>query len=481
MSNAIVKEFTLSCVMIFDRHLLRLGSGVKNLAAEYTSGRDFSKLGRIKYSLDRRNLLLREVQTLAESLGVFGTRTDEASETFYTCEAAEYFFFSRIKSRIEQFHVLVSKALRVKGQLSADQLPSSLVMSNEKEAKKAIKAASLNRGTIKNLFPFHIFFADAPKEKMFALTSEESDYDAALGCFRYLEGIFQELRDFRAFELLRNQQVRSDYLLLKQARIVAMTCTHAAICRRRLLEVGFKYDNLLVEEAAQILEIETIVPMLLQPADGSTFYARNGGEDTSPDRDEPESTHSLKIYESKDEADAGRLKRICLIGDHQQLPPVVQNHEIRQYCNLDQTLFTRFIRLGVPYILLDQQGRARPCIAALYSWRYAPVINQGGGKFDVKLPSANMKGINLMDSVAVELAAAERQGGLSNLPHVLVSRQIAESKELSPSQSCENSALFQRANSGLRYTFQFIDVQDYNGQGETCPTPFFYQNLGEAE
>ena len=160
---------------------------------------------------------------------------------------------------------------------------------------------------------------------------------------------------------------------------------------------------------------------------------------------------------------------------------MVQNHEIRQYCNLDQTLFTRFIRLGVPYILLDQQGRARPCIAALYSWRYAPVINQGGGKFDVKLPSANMKGINLMDSIAVELAAAERQGGLSNLPHVLVSRQIAESKELSPSQSCENSALFQRANSGLRYTFQFIDVQDYNGQGETCPTPFFYQNLGEAE
>ena len=149
MSNAIVKEFTLSCVMIFDRHLLRLGSGVKNLAAEYTSGRDFSKLGRIKYSLDRRNLLLREVQTLAESLGVFGTRTDEASETFYTCEAAEYFFFSRIKSRIEQFHVLVSKALRVKGQLSADQLPSSLVMSNEKEVKKAMKAASLNRGTIK--------------------------------------------------------------------------------------------------------------------------------------------------------------------------------------------------------------------------------------------------------------------------------------------------------------------------------------------
>lgn len=37
----------------------------------------------------------------------------------------------------------------------------------------------------------------------------------------------------------------------------------------------------------------------------------------------------------------------------------------RRHCRLDQTLFTRFVRLGVPHVLLDQQGRARPEIAAL--------------------------------------------------------------------------------------------------------------------
>lgn len=37
------------------------------------------------------------------------------------------------------------------------------------------------------------------------------------------------------------------------------------------------------------------------------------------------------------------------------------------------------------------------------------------------------------------------------------------------------------ANAGMRYTHQFIDVADYLGQGETQPTPYFYQNLGEAE
>ena len=35
-------------------------------------------------------------------------------------------------------------------------------------------------------------------------------------------------------------------------------------CCREFLELGFKYDNLLMEESAQILEIETFIPMLLQ-------------------------------------------------------------------------------------------------------------------------------------------------------------------------------------------------------------------------
>ncbi len=52
--------------------------------------------------------------------------------------------------------------------------------------------------------------------------------------------------------------------MTKQAKIVAMTCTHAALKRREFLQLGFKYDNLLMEESAQILEIETFIPMLLQ-------------------------------------------------------------------------------------------------------------------------------------------------------------------------------------------------------------------------
>jgi intron-binding protein aquarius len=77
----------------------------------------------------------------------------------------------------------------------------------------------------------------------------------------------------------------------------------------------------------------------------------------------------------RQEGSASRLKRLVLIGDHHQLPPVVQHMAFAKYARLDQSLFTRFIRLGTPYVELDAQGRARPSIAALYSWRYRALGN----------------------------------------------------------------------------------------------------------
>ena len=63
---------------------------------------------------------------------------------------------------------------------------------------------------------------------------------------------------------MQGQGDRVNYLMTKQAKVVAMTCTHAALRRGEFLRLGFQYDNLLMEESAQILEIETFIPMLLQ-------------------------------------------------------------------------------------------------------------------------------------------------------------------------------------------------------------------------
>ena len=52
--------------------------------------------------------------------------------------------------------------------------------------------------------------------------------------------------------MLRSSHDRGNFLLTKHAKVVAMTCTHAAIKRRDFAALGFQYDTLVMEEAAQV-------------------------------------------------------------------------------------------------------------------------------------------------------------------------------------------------------------------------------------
>lgn len=328
------------------RYLLRLGQGERELE----TNDDFSRVGRVNDMLARRLRLLAEVEKMARQFGV-------SEDVAYTCETAGYFWLLHVLSRWEKF---LAKC-----------------------------EASKSEDCVKTFFPFKEYFAEV-MDNMFQGKSYEEDMEKARGCFRHLRTMFQELEEIRPFELLKGQADRINYLMTKQAKIVAMTCTHAALKRHEFIKLAFKYDNLLMEEAAQILEIETFIPMLLQ----------------------------------RQEDGVSRLKRVVLIGDHHQLPPVVKNMAFQKYSHLDQSLFTRFIRLGTPYLELNSQGRARATIAKLYNWRY-------------------------------------RQ--LGDLPYVL------EQPE------------YLRANPGFAFDYQFINVEDMHGQGEYEPVPYFYQNLGEAE
>lgn len=86
-------------------------------------------------------------------------------------------------------------------------------------------------------FPFTQFFENAP-QPLFKGKSYEEDLEIAESCFRFIDHIFKELEEFRAFELLRSGLDRSKYLLVKEAKIIAMTCTHAALKRKELVEIG---------------------------------------------------------------------------------------------------------------------------------------------------------------------------------------------------------------------------------------------------
>ncbi|ESO09157.1 hypothetical protein HELRODRAFT_110053 [Helobdella robusta] len=338
-----------------ERHLLRLGHGEEELETES----DYSRYGRVNFVLEQRLELLQHVSRLHQSLNL-------PLNHEYTCELAGYFHVQEILARQEKFFNDINTA-------------------RKDESSNAVEDTVL----VSKCFPFHRFFEDAPKP-LFKKDSFEEDLEVARGCFTYVNKIFKQLEEFRPFELLRNGRDRSRYLLIKEAKIIAMTCTHAALKRRDLVEAGFQYENILMEEAAQILEIETFIPLLLQ---------------------NPE--HGIN-----------RLKRWIMIGDHHQLPPVIKNMAFQKFSNMEQSLFTRFVRLGIPTVDLDAQGRSRPSICNLFNWRYK---------------------------------------NLGNLPHILMRPE------------------YKQANPGFFFDFQLIDVQDFNGVGESEPNPYFYQNLAEAE
>ncbi|KAJ1740416.1 hypothetical protein LPJ79_004277 [Coemansia sp. RSA 1821] len=310
------------------RHLLRLGHGEESL----DSTERFSNAGRIESFLERRRELLEQVQALADSLQVPGDYRD-------SCESARFFYVAHVRVRWDAY------------------------LRKTRE------------------FPFTRYF----QEQKGTLFPEGCDEEAvAHACFAYLERLFDEVAEIQPFELLQSARERALYLLKRQARVVAMTCTHAAMRLGELQQMGVRIGSVVMEEAAQVLDIETLLPLTLSQT----------------------------------------LERVVLIGDHNQLPPVVKSPGLRAFSRMEQSLFARLIRLGVPFVELDCQARARPSIASLYRHRY---------------------------------------------------RSLGDLKPL------VFQGAYAQPNPGFAHVLQFIDVTDYQGQGESEPSRYFYQNLGEAE
>ena len=330
------------------RHLLRLGQGEGDLE----TAESFSKHGRVESYLDNRAYLLAEVDRLAANFGAPGAHGS-------SCETAGYFDTVYVQPAWSKFW----------------------------EKASAPETAEVD---IINAFPFDHYFQNAPQPLFPPSASKDKILEIARGSHQHISRIFTSLEDIRPFEILRSNKDKTNYLMVKEARIIAMTTTHAAMRRQEIADLGFHYDSVIMEEAAQITEIENFIPLALQMPQNGELH----------------------------------LQRVVLCGDHLQNSPIIQNMAFRQFANLEQSLFLRLVRLGVPTVNLDHQGRARPSIAALYKWRYPD---------------------------------------LKNLPSVLSEPE------------------YLRANAGFRYEYQFIDVPDYKGTGESQPTPHFFQNLGEAE
>ena len=183
--------------------LLRLGAGEADLAA----ADDFSRGGRVDALLARRLELLAEAERVARCLGVpaaaFGGGDGGGAPT---CAAAEGLFALHVRPAWLKF--------------------------------KAARKAAGDGGALPP-FPFASYFETGGRGALF---SGDAAADAATAdtAWRSVRSLFTELADLRPLELLKSAAARVRYLLTTQARIVAMTCTHAAIKRAEFLELGLK-------------------------------------------------------------------------------------------------------------------------------------------------------------------------------------------------------------------------------------------------
>lgn len=247
---------------------------------------DWGNMGRVEELLRIRKELLDEVEILVKSLGEVG---DHAT----SCEQVLYFYNTVVKPKILAFR------------LSSSEFPFIEYMKTKVSPSKQL----------------YTEFID------------------------YVEELFEKVGRTRPYELLRSGKDRQDYLLLNQSRIIAMTCTYAALHRRDFIKLGFKYETLIIEESAQMLDIETFIPLILQDS---------------------------------------ALKRTVMIGDDKQLPPVIQDKSLVK--PFSRSMFERILKNNHG-ILLDVQFRARSEICDLYRSVYPSLKDYE--KFNQENPSFN--------------------------------------------------------------------------------------------
>lgn len=298
-----------------DELLLRLGHGEQLLAStdNYDDNEDvsesFSRIGRVENIVNETEKLLQRVNRLAKSLDIEGYYGND-------CATAQSLYELHISRIWKQFLQTISKS---------PQLDS-----------------------LKDHFPFLSFLLSefGIQPACFDAKSENvSITDALLELHEYFEiikEIFKKLQTYQPFEVLKSSKEKANYMLAKQAKVVAMTATYLAMRLSDLQDAGVHFDNVIVEEAGQLTELETFLPLTLSSTGRSNY-----------------------------------LKRFVLIGDHKQNTPIVQNATLAEYSNFNQSLFETFNKLGAAVIQLSHQGRSRDSICNLYKHVYQNNDDQG--------------------------------------------------------------------------------------------------------
>lgn len=246
----------LTDLPIEKRHLLRLSE------KEYMkNGDEYSQLGRVGYCLQQRELLLERVKQLAVSMGC-------VEDYGYSCETADHFYVSIVLPRMELMRSVFHETEQSLEKLVEDprfvDLTSMPACFSKEQSRLWDEWKNENSSLLARFFPFKLFFLDQQQPLLPSSLSSSQIEERVECCFTALHSLFSELREYRAFELLRTNQHRMDYVLTTQARVIALTSAEAVSLREYLLSKDFHYDSLLVVDASEMTELETFLPLVLQ-------------------------------------------------------------------------------------------------------------------------------------------------------------------------------------------------------------------------
>lgn len=235
----------------------------------------------LKSLLNLRSKLLREVGTLAKTMEL-----ENSEDISYSCETSGYFYESVILSLWERYNV-------------------------ERETNNNAK------------YPFFNFFKRANKDPKVTFNAYKA--------FGYIQYLFDTLKKLRFLELIHSENDLQTYLINSYSKLVITTSSELCKNSNQLLQNGFTYHSLIILESEQMLEIESVMPLLCQK------YSNN-------------------------------LKRVSLFGNSALTIPRTFNNVLKKESRIDQSLFERLLNLDVSSHRLTTQFDVPKFINTLESY-----------------------------------------------------------------------------------------------------------------
>jgi hypothetical protein len=256
------------------------------------------------------------VKKIAISMGLSALADDYA----YSCENARQMYLNKVLPVWASYERLPSQPDIVKtvsDRVETGSLPQGWKLG-------LVTTISLSSSNPKQIAE-NLLANNKPEEILFPFRNPD---DGAKITKSEIDEIFSKIESFRPFEILRTVKDRSQYLLTRQARLVAITSAGLCNNMQSFIDSQVRFTSVVIEDCSLLLDVDSVMAILSQV--------------------DPKSN----------------LKRVILVGDHSHLPPVVTRKDLSS--TFSRSLFERLVRLGVTTTELRDQWRA-PHIAHL--WR----------------------------------------------------------------------------------------------------------------